>query len=70
MTIKEYEIEKNEYVYEQIMSLAKSYSSWTDGDWNYIQFHMDAIYESEGETALFDFFNKTFYNVAHLIWKN
>lgn len=67
--VKTYKIEKNEYVYEQIIGLAKSYTRWTDGDWNYVKSQMDNIYKSEGESALFDFFNKIFYDVVKIEWE-
>lgn len=69
MAIKTYEIERNELVYEQIIGIANQYCKWTDGDWDYVKFHLDATYEAAGNEGLRDFFNKTFYDVAILEWK-
>ena len=68
--VKEYTIEKNEYVYEQIWTLTKSYTRWTDGDCDYVKKKMDEVYKTQGENALLDFFNKLFKDIVKVKWKN
>ena len=58
--IKTYEIERNEFVYEQIIGLADQYCKWTDGDWDYVKFHLDAAYEAAGTMVLWIFLTKHF----------
>tara|TARA_A100001011_G_scaffold396806_1_gene495881 strand:+ start:801 stop:1013 length:213 start_codon:yes stop_codon:yes gene_type:complete len=67
--IKTYEIERNNLVYEQVIGLGKPYCKWCDGDWEYVKTQLKAIYETQGEDALLDFFNKIMYNVVKVKWK-